>query len=145
LIVQVDPVVHAVMTNYWLLGLDHRFDDERETHLVNPELILRVLRGDLLLDVIRGAVGLSGACRLAALVFGFFLLLGCGRVVGRPLELLASKDVEVEIVDGLVWVLTIVHHDTVALDVFFAANPANCDHHMAQKCLVLRRLPHINQ
>ena len=51
---------------------------------------------------------------------------------GWPLELLAAKYMEVEVVDGLVRVLSIVCHYAIALDVFFAANSCNSDHHVTK-------------
>lgn len=49
LVVQVYPVVHTVVPNYGLLCPDHGIDHQRETHLVSPQLLLSILRRDLLL------------------------------------------------------------------------------------------------
>ena len=50
LVVQIEPVVHAVVPNHWFFGLDHGLDDQREAHLVHEKLLLCALLIDLVLN-----------------------------------------------------------------------------------------------
>ena len=62
----------------------------------------------------------------------FRLLLGFLLVVGGPLELLAGEDMEVEIMNGLVSILSVICHDAVALDVLLSAYFCDCNHHVTE-------------
>lgn len=50
LVVEVKPVVHAIVPNHGLFGLDHGLYDEREAHLVDEKLLLSALLIDLVLN-----------------------------------------------------------------------------------------------
>ena len=103
LVVQVDPVIHAIVSNDWLLRLYHGLDHEREAHLVDVELFNARLPIDLSLD----RITLGGAL---CLFFSFSWL-----VEGWPLELLSADDLQIQVMHGLVPILATVVDNTVPL------------------------------
>ena len=40
LVVEIEPVVHAIVANHWHFGVDYSLDNERETHLQVEQLLL---------------------------------------------------------------------------------------------------------
>ena len=89
------------MTNYRFFCLDHRLDYEREAHFVDEKLIM--------VDLWHLASRLIGA-----LTFTFLFIRQRPRE-RRPVELLASDNVQIQIMYCLMGIFTIVRHNSIPL------------------------------
>ena len=107
LVVEVKPIVHAVVSNDRLLCVYHGFYDEREAHLVNEELFLWIFRVDHLLDTV-------GSCWLW-LLRGTFILRSSRFIERWPIKLFSSNNVQVKIVDSLMSVFAVICDDLESL------------------------------
>ena len=93
LVVQIEPVIHAVVPNYRFFGFNHCLYDQSESHLIDEKFLLSVLWINLALD----HRWILSALTLHALVRWCFLLflsrIGWRWVEGWPAELLAPNNV----------------------------------------------------
>lgn len=75
------------------------------------------------------------------LLLTFHLLVKLGDCVGRPLQLLASNNVKVQVVDRLEGVFAAIVHNAIAIGNIHALRQLCSDyHHMPKQRLILLRL-----
>ena len=93
LVVQIEPIIHAVVPNHWFFGFNHRLYDQSESHFIDEKFLLSILWINLAFDdrrVLRALTLHALVCRC----FSLFLsrTVWCW-VERRPAELLTSNDV----------------------------------------------------
>ena len=115
------------MTDEWFFRVNHRLDNKRKSNFMSETSIHHAKIFNWALVVI-----------FLLLFVIDWRITKTGRIEGRPLELLATKDIEIEIWDYLSTIFAAIHDNSIPfLQISLLSNLCSHNHHVSQNLLVL--------